>query len=78
MGLQVFIPIWIKFVHGLASKCGHQFQGAVTYGVLNMRSEDSDRNIMSANPLLEKVQCILVDEPELHKWLSSGMVIFWC
>jgi hypothetical protein len=54
-----FIPIWIKFVHGLASKCGHLFQGAVTCGVLNMRLEDSDRNIMSANPLLEMVQYIL-------------------
>jgi hypothetical protein len=76
--LQDFIPIWIKFVHGLASKCGHQFQGVVTYGVLNMKSEDSDRIVMSTNPLLEKVQCILVDEPELYKWLSSRMVIFWC
>jgi hypothetical protein len=55
MDLQDLIPIWIKFVHGLASKCGHLFQGAVTYGVLNMRSKDSDRNIMSANPLLEMV-----------------------
>ena len=57
MDLQDFIPIWIKFLYGLASKYGHQFQGVVTCGVLDMRSKDSDRSIMSANPLLEKVQC---------------------
>jgi hypothetical protein len=47
MGLLDFIPIWIKFVKALASKCRLLIQGDVTWGVLNMESEDLDRNIIS-------------------------------
>jgi hypothetical protein len=78
MGLQDFILIWIKLIEALASKCGLLIQGVITCGVLNMGFGDFYRSTISTKSLLEMVQYILVDELELYKRVSDGMVIFWC